>query len=142
MRPSMEYIILRTALLLGERSTCSARAKVGAVLVDVNNRIVATGYNGAPRGVAHCDDVGCSLDSDGHCLRAIHAEVNALLSCAENGVSTKGLVLYCTYCPCFRCMNMLYQAGIAKVFYIYVHGTIHILGGMPAIQVDWDAAHF
>lgn len=119
MRPPMSTIILKVAELMAERSTCSTRHKVGAVLADEDMRIVATGYNGAPRGMDHCDDVGCDLDPDGHCRRAIHAEENCLLQCAYFGVRTSGLILFCTHRPCYRCSLKLKQAGISHVFYTH-----------------------
>jgi dCMP deaminase len=108
---------------LGERSTCSARAKVGALLFDGENRIIATGYNGVPFGFAHCDDLGCDKDSDGHCKNAIHAEENALLQCAIIGRSTVGLRLFTTHSPCWKCTLRLIQAGITEIIYISPYGS-------------------
>jgi dCMP deaminase len=104
--------------LLSKRSTCSSRVAVGALLFDDHNRIVGTGYNGSPSGLPHCDDVGCAFDTDNHCRRAIHAEVNAILQCAQFGVSTRGLQLFCTHSPCVRCAGIIVQAGIVRVYYI------------------------
>ena len=119
----MEEIIMWTAELVSRRSTCSRRVKVGAVLADIGGRIIATGYNGVPRHMDHCDDVGCVLDEAGiHCLRAIHAEENAILQCAYYGISTDGLILYTTVRPCERCAVRLLQAGIRKVFYLQDYG--------------------
>jgi dCMP deaminase len=121
-RPTMfdTFAVIVTAL--GERSTCSSRAKVGALLYDDDNRIIATGYNGAPFGFPHCDDVGCNLDNDNHCKNAIHAEENALLQCAVIGRSTRGLRCFTTHSPCWRCALRLIQAGIVEVNYIMPYG--------------------
>lgn len=123
MRPAIydTYALIVTAL--GERSTCSSRAKVGALLYDTDYRIIATGYNGSPFGFDHCDDVGCNLDTDGHCQNAIHAEENALLQCAVVGRSTKGLRIFTTHSPCWRCSLRLVQAGISEVVYIHPYGS-------------------
>lgn len=94
------------------RSTCPRRA-VGAVLV-MGDDIAATGYNGAPKGLPHCDLHGCSLDSDGHCIGAVHAEVNTI---AQATRAPRGATLYVTTLPCRRCMGLLINAGIARIVY-------------------------
>lgn len=114
-RPSMSEIFMGVAILMSKRSTCSAKIQVGAVLVTPDYRIVATGYNGSPSGFPHCDEVGC--DDNGHTHRVIHAEENAILQCARNGVKTVGLSIYCTHMPCERCAARLIQAGIKRVYY-------------------------
>lgn len=93
-------------------STC--RVHVGAVLVQ-DGRIIASGYNGAPSGMPHCDDVGCTLDSDGHCVSTIHAEENAIIQCALHGVSTQDAAIYTTHSPCLRCVDRLIQAKVYEV---------------------------
>lgn len=102
------------------RSTC-LRRQVGAVLV-ADKRILATGYNGAPQGMAHCDELGCMRErlkipsGERHELcRALHAEQNALLQAAAYGVQVKNATLYCTNQPCGLCAKMLINAGIKKV---------------------------
>lgn len=98
-------------------STCSSRAKVGAVLYDDDFRIVATGYNGSPQGFPHCDVIGCVTDATGACIAAVHAEVNAILQCAIYGISTRGLNLHVTHSPCDRCAIVVVRAGIKSVSY-------------------------
>lgn len=122
-RPSFDETAMTIARTWAERSTCSARASVGAVLVNYKHRVVAAGYNGAPSGFAHCNDVGCVKDSAGHCIVAIHAEENALLQCAADGIPTYGLILYVTHSPCVRCALRLIQAGVAAVFYGVPYGS-------------------
>jgi dCMP deaminase len=133
--------IMRVADEFAKLSTCSSRSAVGAVLYDDNWRIVATGYNGVPQGMPHCNDVGCIL-VDGSCIAAVHAEVNAILQCAFYGISTQGLNLYCTHSPCNRCAMIIARAGIKKVFYTQPYKASEFglqaldLAGIPAQQ--WE----
>lgn len=122
-RFSLDTMFIAQALMWAQRSTCTSRVKVGAVIVNTEHRIIAAGYNGAPKFEMHCDKVGCMLDSDGHCIRAIHAEENALLQCAMSTVSCKGTRLYVTHMPCIRCERLLLQAEIYEVVYMYPYGT-------------------
>ncbi len=108
--------------LVAERSTCSRR-KVGAVAVK-DKRILATGYNGAPSGVAHCLDVGCLREELGvpsgqrhEICRGLHAEQNVIIQAAIHGVSLAGSEVYCTTQPCLICTKMLINCGIAGIYY-------------------------
>lgn len=103
------------ALLISNRATCN-RAKVGAVLVK-DNKVVATGYNGSVSGTEHCLDHEC-LMVEGHCVRTLHAEVNAILQGAERGVP-KGFTAYVTHFPCLNCTKQLLQVGCKRVVYIH-----------------------
>lgn len=109
-----QYFMIQAALL-ASRSTCN-RLSVGAVLVR-DKRIIAGGYNGSVSGDDHCIDAGCYL-RDGHCVRTIHAEMNAILQCAKFGISTDGASLYVTDFPCLQCTKSLLQAGIKEINYI------------------------
>ena len=109
-----QYFMIQAALL-ASRSTCN-RLSVGAGLVR-DKRIIAGGYNGSGSGDAHCIDDGCYL-RDGHCVRTIHAEMNAILQCAKFGISTDGASLYVTDFPCLQCTKSLLQAGIKEINYI------------------------
>lgn len=109
-----QYFMIQAALL-ASRSTCT-RLSVGAVLVR-DKRIIAGGYNGSVSGDDHCIDEGCYL-RDGHCVRTIHAEMNAILQCAKFGMSTDGASLYVTDFPCLQCTKSLLQAGIREINYI------------------------
>ena len=109
-RPSFDDVYAEVARVVARRASCD-RAQVGAVLVDSLNRIIATGYNGAPRGLPSCDEVGHLL-VDGHCLRTIHAEANALMNAVAD---PRGSTLYVTHYPCIRCANLLVQAGVVRV---------------------------
>ncbi|QEA30824.1 hypothetical protein C5L31_001026 [Secundilactobacillus malefermentans] len=112
--PWNQYFMIQ-AVLLASRSTCN-RLSVGATLVR-DRRIIAGGYNGSVAGDTHCIDEGCYL-VDGHCMRTIHAEMNAILQCAKFGESTDGAEIYVTDFPCLQCTKMLLQAGIVKIYYL------------------------
>ena len=114
-RPTYEETFFTVAKTLAKRSTCP-RKKVGCVIVDEFNSIVSEGYNGSPAGMPHCLDAGC-IDEGGHCVRAVHAEINALASAARRGVSLKGCRAYCTLLPCIQCAQALVTAGITEVYY-------------------------
>ena len=113
-RPSWDEYFLQIAFTVAQRSTCD-RAHVGCVLVR-DRRILTTGYNGAPAGLPHCDDVGHLLE-DGHCVRTLHAEQNALIQAALHGVGTEGATAYVTHQPCLTCAKMLINAGVRRVVY-------------------------
>lgn len=119
-RPSWDEYFIRITQEVSERSTC-LRRKVGAILVR-DKRILATGYNGAPKGLQHCDVVGCQREKMGapagknhEICRGLHAEMNALLQAAEYGTPIAGAVLYSTTHPCSLCAKMLINAGIKRV---------------------------
>jgi dCMP deaminase len=114
MRPSWDEYFIKIALAVAERSTCD-RAHVGAILVK-DKRILTTGFNGSPRGLDHCDNVGHLL-IDGHCVRTIHAETNAIIQAALHGVSTNGATCYVTHFPCINCSKTLINAGVNRIVY-------------------------
>lgn len=104
------------------RSTCD-RAQVGAIIVK-DRRILTTGYNGAPAGLPHCDEVG-HLMVDGHCVRTLHAEQNAILQAALHGVSVAGGTIYVTHQPCLTCAKMIINAGLVRVVYAGTYPDSH-----------------
>ena len=119
-RPSWDEYFMKTAYLVSERSTC-LRRRVGAVLVK-DKQILATGYNGAPSGISHCDVTGCLREKlhvpsgERHEIcRGLHAEQNVLLQAARHGVSVKESMLYITNVPCSICAKMIINAGIREV---------------------------
>ncbi len=119
-RPSWDEYFLEMSKLVAKRSTCLRRS-VGAVLVK-DKRILATGYNGAPRGLKHCIDIGCMRQKlnipsgERHELcRALHAEQNALIQASLYGISVAGSTLYATNQPCVICAKMLINAGIKEI---------------------------
>lgn len=114
-RISREEILIETTKLEAKRGTC-LRAQVGCVIA-IEGRVIATGYNGAPPGEPHCFDVGCQME-EGHCVRTIHAEANAICWAARRGVSVLGATLY-TYGwkggICHGCDKLAKSAGIVKI---------------------------
>jgi dCMP deaminase len=114
MRPDWDSYFMKIAFAVSERSTCD-RAFVGCVLV-LEKRILTTGFNGSPAGQPHCDEVG-HLMVEGHCVRTIHAETNAIIQAALHGVSTKGSTCYVTHFPCINCTKALINAGITRLVY-------------------------
>ncbi len=113
-RVSWEQYFMNIAKEAATRSTCD-RKHVGAVIVR-DRTILSTGYNGSIRGMPHCDEVG-HLMENGHCVATIHAETNAILQAAKNGVMINGGELFITASPCWNCFKMLANAGIKKVYY-------------------------
>lgn len=99
------------SVLLSLRSTCT-RLTVGATIVR-DKRIIAGGYNGSVSGGTHCIDEGCYV-VDNHCVRTIHAEMNAILQCAKFGVPTEGAEIYVTHFPCLQCTKMIYKQGLKR----------------------------
>ena len=122
-RPSWHENFLQLARQAATRSTC-LRRQVGAVLVR-DKRLLATGYNGAPRNTAHCLDVGCLREQMGipsgerqELCRAIHAEQNAIIQAAVHGVAIEGATLYTTLQPCVLCAKMLINCGVTEIHYL------------------------
>lgn len=128
MRPTMDTTLLEMARVMARRSTC-ARSQVGA-LVALEGRILSSGYNGAPTGLAHCDhtcssDCGGDVHSPGRhdaecpkvapCEVSVHAEANAITFAAKNGNALAGSTLYTTHSPCFKCTQLIINSGIVRV---------------------------
>ena len=121
IRPDMDEYFMEIASVVAKRSTC-LRNKVGALFVK-NKRILTTGYNGAPAGLDHCDQVGCAREDVAsgtrhELCRAVHAEQNAIIQAALHGISIEGATLYCTHQPCILCAKMMINARIKKVVYL------------------------
>jgi len=121
-RPDWQEYFMDIAHLVARRSTC-IRRNVGAVLVK-DKRILATGYNGAPTGLAHCAEVGCLREKNDipsgqrhELCRGLHAEQNAIIQAAYHGISIRDAVLYCTTLPCSICLKMLLNAGISEIVF-------------------------
>ena len=113
-RATWEEYFMNIAKQVATRSTCD-RKHVGAVIVK-DRTILSTGYNGSIRGMPHCDEVGHMMEND-HCVATIHAETNAILQAAKNGVMIDGAEIYITASPCWPCFKMVANAGIKKIFY-------------------------
>ena len=114
MRKSWDEYFMEIAEIVKTRSTC-LRRQVGAVIVK-DNRIITTGYNGAPSGLRHCTDIGgIQSGTRAELCYAIHAEQNAIIQAAKVGVSTEGATIYITLQPCVICAKMLVNAGIMRI---------------------------
>jgi dCMP deaminase len=134
---------MKIAYAVSERSTCD-RAYVGCVLVR-DKRILTTGFNGSPTGQPHCDEVGHLL-VDGHCIRTIHAETNAIIQAALHGVSIKGSTCYVTHFPCINCTKVLINAGIIRLVYHIAYrideNALDFLhrANVEIVQIDYQSA--
>ena len=113
-RVSWETYFMNIATEVATRSTCD-RKHVGAVIVG-NKNILSTGYNGSIRGLPHCDEVGHEM-IDGHCIRTTHAEANAIVQAAKNGVSIDNSEIFVTASPCYNCFKLIANSGIKVIYY-------------------------
>jgi len=113
-RVSWDRYFMNLALQAATRSTCP-RKSVGAVIVR-DKSILSTGYNGSIRGAPHCDEAGCLMEN-GHCVRTVHAEANAIVQAARNGVRLDGAEIYVTASPCFNCFKLIVNAGIRTIYF-------------------------
>lgn len=111
--PWNEYF-MRIALEVATRSTCD-RKHVGAVIVR-DKTILSTGYNGSIRGLPHCDDAGHMMEND-HCVATVHAEANAIIQAAKNGVAINGAAIYISASPCWNCFKLIANSGLKQIFY-------------------------
>lgn len=142
-RPTWDEYFMEVASVVAKRATCLRRS-VGAVVVK-DKRILATGYNGAPSGLAHCAVVGCLRDKLGipsgqrvEICRGLHAEQNALIQAAKYGIPLEGSTIYVTLEPCVTCAKMLVNAGIQRIVYEeqYVDQLSRDILGEAKVQVE------
>ena len=128
--PSFDEIYMELAQNLSRKSHC-VKIGVGAVLTK-ETRIVSLGYNGPPAGTHNCDQewpgVGCERDSKGSCSLALHAEQNAILYAAKNGVPMNGCTLYVTLSPCLACARIIFTMGIRKVLFLESYAAYKGIG--------------
>ena len=113
-RSSWDEYFMGIARQVATRATCD-RKHVGALLVR-DRMILSTGYNGSIRGLPHCDEVGHMMEN-GHCVATVHAEANAILQAAKNGVGIDGATLYTTASPCWPCFKLIANAGCRRIVY-------------------------
>lgn len=113
-RVSWETYFMNIAKEVSTRSTCD-RKHVGAVIVR-DKTLLSTGYNGSIKGLPHCNDAGCEM-VDGHCIRTSHAEANAIVQAAKNGVKIDGSEIYVTASPCYNCFKLIANSGIKVIYY-------------------------
>jgi len=113
-RVDWDTYFMNIARAVATRSTCPRKA-VGAVIVR-ERTILSTGYNGSVRGMPHCTEAGCDLEN-GHCVATVHAEANAIIQAARNGVGINGADIYVTASPCWYCFKLIVNSGITRIFY-------------------------
>ena len=113
-RPPWDTYFMEIATKVATRATCD-RKHVGALIVR-DHRILCTGYNGSIPGAPHCDDAGHMME-DGHCVRTIHAEANAINQAAKYGGSVGGATIYTTASPCWPCFQKIVSAGLKKIVF-------------------------
>lgn len=150
-RPNWDEYFLKLAMLASERATCP-RMHCGCILVK-DKEVIATGYNGSIPGDVHCDEVGC-LIIDNHCVRTVHAEMNALVQAAKHGHAVEGATAYITNMPCTTCAKALITTGIKRVvIFSDFHDTLaeefFAKGGVridrkaiPAREIHYDLADY
>lgn len=122
VRPKWDEYFLNLLEPIGSRGTCD-RGRSGSVIVSPGHTIIATGYVGAPPGQPHCDEVGhlirTVIDENGnqsqHCIRTLHAEENAILQCAKDGIKLEGATIYSRMVPCYNCAMRIVRVGIKRV---------------------------
>jgi len=150
-RPDWDEYFLKLAMLASERATCP-RLHCGSVLVK-NKEVIATGYNGSIPGDEHCEDVGCMV-VDNHCVRTVHAEMNALIQAAKRGHPVEGATAYVTNMPCTTCAKALITAGVKRVVvFSDFHDTLATKffakanvkidkNAIPKTQIEYDLKNY
>jgi dCMP deaminase len=133
LRASWDDYFMNIAREVSTRSTCD-RKFVGAVLVR-DKSILATGYNGSIRGLPHCDEQG-HLMEDGHCVRTVHAEANAIVQAARNGVRIDGATIYVTASPCWGCFRLIANAGIGRICFGEVYRDTRIFEVGSCLKIE------
>jgi dCMP deaminase len=138
MRPSWDEYFMNIAKQVATRSTCD-RKHVGSVIVRDRN-ILSCGYNGAPKGMPHCSEVNHMME-DGHCQCAVHAEANAIVQAAKNGVSIDKSIIYVTASPCWNCFKMIVNGGIQSIVFAELYRDERITtfakqAGIELIKLD------
>ena len=132
-RVSWEEYFMNIAREVATRSTCN-RKNVGAVIVR-EKTILSTGYNGSIRGLAHCDKTGHEMEN-GHCVRTIHAEANAIVQAARHGVRIENSEIYITASPCYDCFKLIANAGINKIYYAEFYRDERIIEHARELHIE------
>ena len=141
-RVSWETYFMNIAVEVATRSTCD-RKHVGAVIVK-DKTILSTGYNGSIKGLPHCDEAGHEMVA-GHCVRTTHAEANAIVQGAKNGVKINHAEIYITASPCYNCFKLIANAGIKSIYFLEFYREERIIehareAGIELIQLEETAA--
>jgi dCMP deaminase len=137
-RASWDEYFMDIALVVATRSTCP-RKHVGSVIVR-DKTILSTGYNGSVRGLAHCDEAGHMME-DGHCVRTIHAEINAIIQAAKNGARIEGASIYVTASPCWHCFKAICNAGIKRIVFGEFYRDERIFEVSQALGIELVELH-
>lgn len=132
-RASWDEYFMNIAREVATRSTCD-RKHVGAVIVR-DKTILSTGYNGSVRGLPHCDEDGHMME-DGHCVRTIHAEANAIIQAAKNGTAIDGASIYVTASPCWPCFKTIANAGIRRIVFKEFYRDQRIFDVSKALGIE------
>lgn len=132
-RVDWDGYFMNVARVVSSRSTCD-RKFVGAVIVR-DKTILSTGYNGSVRKLEHCDEAGHMMEN-GHCVATIHAEANAILQAAKNGVCIDGATIYTTASPCWPCFKMIANAGIVRICYGEFYRDERIFEVARKVKID------
>jgi dCMP deaminase len=132
-RVPWDQYFMNIAEVVASRSTCP-RKYVGAVIVR-ERTILSTGYNGSIRGMPHCSDVGHMMEND-HCVATVHAESNAILQAAKNGVMIDGATIYVTASPCWNCFKQIANAGLRRIVYGEFYRDERIFSVAERLQMD------
>ena len=140
-RVSWKTYFMNIATEVATRSTCD-RKHVGAVIVK-DKTILSTGYNGSIKGLPHCDEVGHEVMDD-HCIRTTHAEANAIVQAAKNGVEINHAEIYITASPCYNCFKLIANAGVKSIYFLEFYREERIIehareAGIELIQLDETA---
>ncbi|MBK7977084.1 MAG: dCMP deaminase family protein [Deltaproteobacteria bacterium] len=141
-RASWDRYFMNIAVQVATRATCD-RKHVGAV-IERERMILSTGYNGSIRGMPHCDEVGHMMDS-GHCVATIHAEANAIIQAARNGVGIEGATFYTTASPCWNCFKLIANAGVKRICFAEFYRDERIFEvakrlGIELVEIHLDEA--
>lgn len=132
-RDDWDIYFMKIARQVATRSTCD-RKNVGAVIVR-ERTILSTGYNGSIRKMPHCDEVGHDM-ANGHCVATVHAEANAIIHAARNGVRIENADIYCTASPCWDCFKLIANSGIRRVFYNEFYRCDRILAVADRVGIE------
>jgi dCMP deaminase len=114
LRLPWDHYFMEIARVVASRATCD-RKHVGAVIVR-DRSILSTGYNGSVRGMKHCDEIGHMME-DGHCVRTVHSEANAIIQAAKHGTAIDRATIYCTASPCWPCFKLIANAGLSRIVF-------------------------
>jgi dCMP deaminase len=139
IRVDWHTYFMNIAEQVATRSTCD-RKHIGAVIVR-DKTILSTGYNGSIRGAPHCDDAGHDMEN-GHCVRTVHAESNAVAQAAKHGIGIDRAEIYVTASPCLTCFKLLANSGIKVIYYkeFYRDNRIELYAKQAGIKLVYMGA--